>query len=99
MKELQQKTKIGLSTLSAHKAKERTNSYLYEFIEIPDETEFAFYRGDDFIDIGTRKELMEKYNLTPNTFAFYISPTAKKRAENKKRLDSGMVIERIEDDE
>lgn len=99
MSEIAEKVNLALSTLHAHKSNKRSNSHLYEFIEIPDETEFALYRGDNFIDIGTKQELMEAYGITPQYWAFYSSPTAKTRAEKRKYNSNGMIIERIEDDD
>lgn len=99
MSELAKKSNIALSTLSAHKSNKRSNSYLYEFIEIPSEVEFVLYRGDTFGDLGTKKELMKRYNIAPKEWAFYISPTAKKRAENRKSFTNAIIIERIEEDD
>lgn len=99
LKEIAEKVNLALSTLRAHKSNKRPNSHLYEFIEIPDETEFALYRGDNFVDIGTKQELMEMYNITSDEWSFCISPTAKKRAEKRKFLTNAMIIERIEDDD
>lgn len=65
MKEIAEKLGVTISNISNHKRGFYKSSHLYEFIEIPDETEFALYRGDNFIDIGTKQELMETYNITP----------------------------------
>lgn len=99
LKELAEKTNLALSTITAYKAKIRPKSVLYEFVEIPDETEFSIYSGDCFLDIGTKKELMEKYEITSKDWSFYASPTAIKRAESRKFVTNGIVIERIEDDD
>ena len=99
MEEIAQKVNLSLSTLSAHKSNKRNNSHLYEFIEIPSEVEFALYRGNDFINLGTQQELMEMYNINKKEWSFYTSPTAIKRAETRTFVTNGMIIERIEDDE
>ena len=58
--------------------------------------EYALYKGDRFIDLGTRKYLSELLNVTEQTIYFYATPTYKKRGgENNNRY---VVIE-IEDDE
>ena len=58
--------------------------------------EYALYKGDQFIDLGTRKYLAELLGVTEQTIYFYSTPTYKKRGgENNNRY---VVIE-IEDDE
>ncbi|MFZ7175793.1 helix-turn-helix domain-containing protein [Streptococcus hyovaginalis] len=50
---------------------------------------YALYRGDEFIDIGTRYELAEMIGVAPQTISFYASPTYQKRTKN------GYVAERV----
>lgn len=50
---------------------------------------YALYKGDEFLDIGTKYELAEKYNTKPETVSFYASPSYKKRTKN------GYVAERV----
>lgn len=40
---------------------------------------YALYKGDKFLDIGTSKELSEKYNIKRKTIQFYSTPSYKKR--------------------
>lgn len=40
---------------------------------------YALYKGDNFIDIGTRKELADKMGVGERTISFYSSPTYQKR--------------------
>ena len=50
---------------------------------------YAIYKGDEFIDLGTLKELGEKLGIKPNTVYFYSTPTYKKRIkgpENKRLI-------------
>lgn len=52
---------------------------------------YAIYKGDKFIDLGTKKELAKKLNVTPKTIYFYTTPTYQKRIQDySKRL---IVIE------
>lgn len=44
--------------------------------------EYALYRGDEFIIVGTIKEIAEYQHTTEKTIRFYSSPTYKKRAKN-----------------
>lgn len=55
---------------------------------------FALYKGDEFIDIGTKEYLANLLNVRKETIEFYASPTQLKR--NK---DNCYVVVRIDDDE
>lgn len=55
--------------------------------------EYALYKGDKFIDIGTKEYLANLLNVRKETIEFYASPTQLKR--NK---DNGYVVIRIDDD-
>lgn len=58
--------------------------------------EYAYYdRNDNFIDIGTKKELAERLGVKPETIEFYCSPSQRKRAKNGRIK----VIALEEDDE
>lgn len=56
---------------------------------------YALYKGDEFLDIGTKYELAEMLGVKPETITFYASPTYQKRTKD------GYVAERIgyDDDE
>ena len=56
--------------------------------------EYALYKGDKFIDIGTKEYLANLLNVRKETIEFYASPTQLKR--NK---DNCYVVVRIDDDE
>lgn len=52
--------------------------------------EYALYRGDEFIDIGTSRYLSDKYSISQNVIRWYAySSSCKKRNIGKKY---GMVI-------
>ena len=57
---------------------------------------FAVYKGDEFIDLGTRKELAEKLNIKPNSIKFYSTPIYRKRTKDK---PNSLIVIKIEDDE
>ena len=44
---------------------------------------YALYKGDEFIDLGTKKELAIKYNIKEHTIVFYASPAYKRRIKDK----------------
>lgn len=56
--------------------------------------EYALYKGDKFIDIGTKEYLAKLLNVRKETIEFYASPTQLKR--NKGNC---YVVMRIDDDE
>ena len=44
--------------------------------------EYAMYRGDRFLGIGTREELCKLKGVNINTFSFFQSPTYRSRTKN-----------------
>lgn len=52
--------------------------------------EYALYKGDNLLGIGTKKELSKQFNLKIKTLSFYHTPANKKREKkgNKKILIS-----------
>lgn len=57
---------------------------------------YAAYKGDEFIDLGTKKELAKKLNIKPSSIHFYTTPTYRKRRENS---PNSLIIIRIDDEE
>lgn len=43
--------------------------------------QYAVYRGDDLLAIGTAEEIAEKLGIKKETVYFYASPTHKKRGK------------------
>ena len=46
--------------------------------------EYALYKGDKLLGIGTAEELAKKYNIKRDTIFYYASPAYKKRADISK---------------
>lgn len=46
--------------------------------------EYALYKGDECLAIGTIKEIAEKMNVKPKTISFYKTPVYKRRCKNSK---------------
>ena len=44
---------------------------------------YAVYKGDEFIDLGTKKELAKKLNIKPRSIGFMTTPSYKKRIKKK----------------
>lgn len=59
---------------------------------------YALYKGDKFIDIGTKAQLMVKHNMKYETITFYLSNAYKKRLKERDSKDAIIIIE-VEDDE
>lgn len=55
--------------------------------------EYALYKGDKFIDIGTKEYLAELLNVKKETIEFYASPTYSKRTK-----ENAYVVVKIEGD-
>lgn len=45
---------------------------------------YAMYKGEKFIDIGTLLQLAKIKNVSLKTMRFYVSPTYRKRRKNSK---------------
>lgn len=43
--------------------------------------EYALYKGDDFVDIGSKVELGEKYGLSPDFIAWTTTPSGAKHCD------------------
>lgn len=54
--------------------------------------EYALYRGDEFLDIGTKQELSKKYGLPVATIEWLSTPSGSRRTGGK-----GWVIVRFDD--
>ncbi len=59
--------------------------------------EYALYKGNECLGIGTIKELAQKFNVKEKTISFYSSPAYLKRRE-KSRLNNYKVAVKIESD-
>lgn len=46
--------------------------------------EYALYKGDNLIEIGTLKEIADKQKVSKRTIAFYSTPTYKNRGKGEK---------------
>ncbi len=57
------------------------------------ENVYAIYKGDKFIDMGTKKELAKILNVKPETIGFLASPSQLKRLKNIEL--KGMVAVRV----
>lgn len=56
-------------------------------------TEFALYRGDELLCIGTAEECAERIGVKPDTVRYYASPCYNRRvAAREAEGSSGLVV-------
>lgn len=55
--------------------------------------EYAIYKGDQFIDLGTVSKLAQKFDVKPDTIKFWSRPSYLKRIKG-----NALIAIRIEDD-
>lgn len=61
--------------------------------------EYAVYKGDDLICMGTAVECAEHMGVTPAYIQWMTTPTGKKRLAARKRPERCTSAVRLEDDE
>ena len=60
---------------------------------------YAIYKGDKFIELGTKKELAKKMNVKPQFIGYLASPANRKRIEkNKKENSNALLTIRIDEE-
>ena len=55
--------------------------------------QYALYKGDKFITVGTKKEVAEYWGVKPTTISYYTTPAYKKR-----RYENGLLAIKVEND-
>ena len=59
--------------------------------------EYAMYKGEECLAIGTTKEICKAMNIKKNTFQYYRSKQYRERLENRRELNARRII-RIDKD-
>lgn len=54
--------------------------------------EYALYKGEELLAIGTKKELAAKFNLKERTVGYYGTPAHKRRSEKSKKSNYKILI-------
>lgn len=60
--------------------------------------EYAVYKGEDILCIGTIKECSEFMNVLPDTIRFYMTPTYKKRVSKRKKAKNYITVIKLDDE-
>ncbi|WP_224771191.1 hypothetical protein [Metabacillus idriensis] len=60
--------------------------------------EYAVYKGEDILCIGTIKECAEFMNVLPDTIKFYMTPSYLKRVAKRKKAKNYITVIRLDDD-
>lgn len=61
--------------------------------------EYAIYKGDEFLIIGTRQECADRLGVKPDTISYYCTPTYRKKLKARGSEHIAVIGERIEIDE
>lgn len=54
--------------------------------------EYALYKGDNFIEIGTAKKLAEIVGISEKSIRFMSTPTYRKRLKKKNSINAMIVV-------
>lgn len=61
--------------------------------------EYALYKGDDCIAIGTIKDIAEKRGVKPDTIQYYRHPAYQKRTDRWKKPTGRLILIPLIDDD
>ncbi|CEI81278.1 hypothetical protein BN997_01096 [Oceanobacillus oncorhynchi] len=76
------KKKLGITTGEFQTGRRRAKKgYDEEFnvIEVDKPEEYAVYKGDEYLFIDTKENVMQRLGISQGTFTFYMSPANAKR--------------------
>ena len=60
--------------------------------------EYALYKGDNLLCIGTAKEIAKEQNVLVDTVMFYGTPTYKNRVKKRKNNRNSRILIELEED-
>lgn len=58
---------------------------------------YAVYRGDEFIDMGTIKQLASKFRVKEDTMRYYTSKAYKRRITARENAKDYLIVIKVED--
>ncbi len=62
------------------------------------ECEYALYKGDTFIDLGTKKYLASVLKCKIDFITWLASPSCRKRREKTKKESNALIVIKIEEE-
>jgi len=65
----------------------------------PEKREYAVYKGENLLCVGTASECAEELNVTSRYIRWMATPIGKKRMEARKRPERAMTAVKLEDEE
>lgn len=89
-------------------AKKRTNRTYYEVIKLDEQiadelgvpyrlAEYAIYKGEELLFIGTLTECAEEREVRIETILFYLTPTYQKRVAKRKNPQNALTVTLLDD--
>lgn len=66
---------------------------------MPNQSEYAVYKGESLLCIGTARECAEELNVRPETIRWYTYPTYQRRLAKRKNPKNCLMVVKLEDDE
>jgi len=61
-------------------------------------TEYAMYKGDEILYIGTLEEIAEKHGVRRETVYYYTTESYQRKIAKRKKAENFIEVFRIEDD-
>ena len=61
--------------------------------------EYALYKGDEFLCIGTIKEIAKNQNILIETVKFYATDAYKRKLAKRKITTNAKILIKLDDDE
>lgn len=57
-----------------------------------DHKEYALYKGEDLLCIGTIKEIAEKFNVQQGTIKYYLTNAYKRKLSKRKKIKNAREL-------
>ena len=61
--------------------------------------EYALYKGEELLCLGTAKEIAKELHILPETVKFYGTNTYQRRLEKRKNVRNARVLVELDDEE
>ena len=61
--------------------------------------EYALYKGDTFIDLGTIKELAKKLGVNERTVQYYVTPSHLKRCQKHDENGNYLIVIKLDEED